>query len=38
MTKDFCPRGLSGLQIERDFHTTDDFMQVIDEQIQKNMA
>ena len=41
MTKDLagCVHGgFSGLQIGRDFHTTDDFMQAIDEQIQKNMA
>jgi len=41
MTKDLagCVHGgFSGLQLGRDFHTTDDFMQAIDEQIQKNMA
>merc|ERR1712168_1121495 len=40
MTKDLagCVHGtFSGLEIGRDFYTTDDFMQALDESLQKNM-
>jgi isocitrate dehydrogenase len=41
MTKDLagCVHGtFHGLQMGKDFHTTDDFMQAIDDNLQKNMA
>ena len=41
MTKDLagCVHGtFSGLEIGRDFYTTDDFMQALDEGLQKNMG
>ena len=41
MTKDLagCVHGtFTGLEIGRDFYTTDDFMQALDEGLQKNMG
>ena len=41
MTKDLagCVHGtFSGLEIGKDFYTTDDFMQAIDERLQHNMS